>query len=195
MGLDMYLYRTKLVHGWTPEDYARADDVVGGEVLEKVGEPSVTIVNASTGKVAKYDPPVGSLEKARLLAPLEIRDAVTVRGESFKYFSIFEEIGYWRKENHIHRWFVERVQGGVDECQHVDVKRTDLEALAATCRLVLKTPARAEKLLPTQGGFFFGPTDYDPSYFDGVRETVRIIEEVLKTTDWKKQVVLYHSSW
>jgi len=27
-----------------------------------------------------------------------------------------EEVGYWRKANHIHKWFVDNVQNGVDEC-------------------------------------------------------------------------------
>jgi len=30
---------------------------------------------------------------------------------------IVEEVGYWRKANQIHNWFVENVQNGIDECQ------------------------------------------------------------------------------
>ena len=34
---------------------------------------------------------------------------------------IEEEAGYWRKSNHIHRWFVENLQDGIDDCQEVYV--------------------------------------------------------------------------
>ena len=34
--------------------------------------------------------------------------------------SLEASVGYWRKANHIHRWFVENVQGGEDECQEQD---------------------------------------------------------------------------
>jgi len=30
---------------------------------------------------------------------------------------IEENVGYWRKANHIHAWFVENVQNGVDDCK------------------------------------------------------------------------------
>ena len=29
---------------------------------------------------------------------------------------ITERVGYWRKANHIHKWFVDNVQGGNDDC-------------------------------------------------------------------------------
>lgn len=46
-------------------------------------------------------------------------------------------IGYWRKANAVHGWFVEKVQGGVDECQESDVSREHLVKLKADCEAVL----------------------------------------------------------
>jgi len=40
-----------------------------------------------------------------------------------------EEIGYWRKANAIHGWFVRNCADGVDECQPIAVSRDDLTAL------------------------------------------------------------------
>lgn len=40
-----------------------------------------------------------------------------------------EEIGYWRKANAIHGWFVRNCAEGVDECQPIAVSREQLEAL------------------------------------------------------------------
>ena len=36
--------------------------------------------------------------------------------KSDRITNITEELGYWRKANQIHRWFVENVQDGVDNC-------------------------------------------------------------------------------
>lgn len=46
-------------------------------------------------------------------------------------------VAYWRKANAIHKWFVDNVQDGVDECQFADVEREQLEALRRDCMTVL----------------------------------------------------------
>lgn len=46
-------------------------------------------------------------------------------------------IGYWRKANQIHNWFVQNVQGGVDECQDSYVSREKLTELLGICKTVL----------------------------------------------------------
>lgn len=45
--------------------------------------------------------------------------------------------GSWRKANHIHRWFVEQVQGGEDDCAEYVVSRAQLEALLDVVQTVL----------------------------------------------------------
>ena len=50
-------------------------------------------------------------------------------------------------------------------------------------------------LLPTQGGFFFGGTEYDNWYMRGVEDTIDILTRVLETTDFEKEMVYYVSSW
>ena len=102
------------------------------------------------------------------------------------------EIGYWRKANAIHRWFVEICQDGVDNCASYYVGREDLEALKNVVEDVLLEPERAEELLPTQSGFFFGPTEYDDWYFEDLRNTIEIINWALaQDFDYFE----YHSSW
>jgi hypothetical protein len=51
---------------------------------------------------------------------------------------ISEEVGYWRKANQIHNWFVENVQYGVDDCDyHDEVTKETLEELLDACQRVL----------------------------------------------------------
>jgi len=51
---------------------------------------------------------------------------------------ITEEVGYWRKANAIHNWFVENVQEGDDDCGDYDVSREQLRELLDLCNKVLK---------------------------------------------------------
>lgn len=90
---------------------------------------------------------------------------------------IIEQIAYWRKANAIHQWFVQNVQGGVDECQESHVPREKLEELAEVCERVAKTKDTSE--LETASGFFFGSTDYDDYYFDECKRTAKIIRAAL----------------
>lgn len=53
---------------------------------------------------------------------------------------IIDEVGYWRKANQIHNWFVEHIQDGVDDCNyHREVTEEDLEELRDTCIKVLES--------------------------------------------------------
>jgi hypothetical protein len=110
----------------------------------------------------------------------------------------FHEIGYWRKQNHIHKWFVDNCQGGIDECQETEVSKEKLEELLVTCLDIVKNKdnkSLAENELPTQAGFFFGGTEYDEYYFDGIEDTIEILQKVLEETDFEESVITYQSSW
>lgn len=109
---------------------------------------------------------------------------------------IMQQVADWRKENAIHQWFVENIQDGEDDCRfHREVTEDDLETLLDICKTVLKDTDKAEELLPTQGGFFFGSTDYDEWYFDGIKYTIETIEQILKETDFDIYAIYYCSSW
>lgn len=111
----------------------------------------------------------------------------------FEASTIEVELGYWRKANHIHKWFVDNVQFGRDDCEEHLVHQKDLERLLAVCQAVLAAPSMAEELLPTQQGFFFGSTEYGDDYMDDVRQTVVILSRALKLK--KNMDMVYRSSW
>ena len=60
---------------------------------------------------------------------------------------------------------------------------------------VIINPEVAEELLPSCGGFFFGNTSYDEWYMQDIENTIKIIKNVLATTDFKTQMLAYCSSW
>ena len=106
------------------------------------------------------------------------------------------EVMYWRKANEIHKWFVDNVQDGKDDCGNYYVEVKQLKELQAAIALALEHRADAPHILPTQPGFFFGSTDYDDQYWKSLETTAKRLDEIIpqfeSNTDWSLE---YHSSW
>ena len=111
-------------------------------------------------------------------------------------------VAYWRKANAIHKWFVDTRADGEDNCQPIGVSIDHLEELVGLCKEVLDDKSKAEELLPTEGGFFFGDTAYDDWYFEGIEYTHKRLSEVVELmrrtndkgyhdVDW----AVYQASW
>lgn len=105
-------------------------------------------------------------------------------------------VAYWRKANAIHEWFVQNVQEGRDECQEAWVTREQLQELIDICKQILENPKKAEELLPTRSGFFFGDTAYDDWYMGQLEYTVERLQKVLSDPAFEKGIDFYYqSSW
>ena len=100
---------------------------------------------------------------------------------------------YWRKVNAVHNWFVENVQRGEDDCGEYYVSHDKLKELLETARQALfhKDPS---KLIP-QAGFFFGSTDIDEWYWEGVKSTIKQIKRLTELPDFDELSFYYQSSW
>jgi len=210
MGLDMYLEKTERV---LPENSEHSEnqllllDLAKQWLSYTLDEETCTFeeyCGASEDILRK----VGGLDVVKDAAELARPNLVilaewveeTENGKKHVIFrSIWEEIGYWRKANHIHKWFVDHVQGGEDNCEKYEVTKSNLLDLKAVCEEVLslkgKDEGRIEEILPTTSGFFFGGTEYDEYYFSDVEAPIKIINDVLETTDFEKELVAYQSSW
>lgn len=108
-----------------------------------------------------------------------------------------DEITSWRKANAIHKWFVDNVQDGVDDCGQYKVTKEHLIQLHNACNDVLNDNNLAEQLLPTQSGFFFGGTEYGDGYYYDLRETKNTIDYILeyKSYVFEDDGLYYYSSW
>lgn len=104
------------------------------------------------------------------------------------------EVGYWRKANQIHNWFIENCGNDIDDCRDVYVSREDLLRLKETCEKVLANHDLAGELLPTADGFFFGGTEYDESYFWDLENTIKILNAIDLSRD-NTNDFFYHASW
>ena len=103
-------------------------------------------------------------------------------------------VAYWRKANAIHKWFCD-LDGGKDECQNIYVTMDRLLELRDLCQRVLNDPSLAEKLLPSQSGFFFGSTDYDDWYITDLKLTIDQIDKILKPIKSDYADFIYRASW
>ena len=116
--------------------------------------------------------------------------------DDFKICTVVAEVGYWRKANAIHDWFVRNVQDGVDECQKSYVSDEQLQKLLDDVNTVLENPDRAMELLPPKAGFFFGDVAVDEYYFNHLRDTKKILEAVLVEGRFDHMWDFYYqSSW
>lgn len=176
MGLDMYLYRTKKVHHFSADDYYEVEMFVDEYVTS---EHQLIDLEKSLG-----------LKDAN-----QLRSCIKQHDRHPGLYSIFEEVGYWRKANMIHKWFVENVQDGKDDCYFHMVSKDQTKTLYRLVQKVLNKEVKPDQSLPTQRGFFFGSMDYDDINYHHLRRTKEILEKVILETDFDKEVLIYESSW
>ncbi len=92
-----------------------------------------------------------------LIETINARDIIESEGWSGATVEI--PVGYWRKANWLHNWFVINVQNNEDDCGSYHVPMEKLKELKTTIELVLDNPVKAKVMLAGREGFFFGGTD------------------------------------
>ena len=107
---------------------------------------------------------------------------------------IVEEVGYWRKANQIHNWFVTNVQDGEDNCKEYRVGVKQLRILLQEVIQVLDNPNKAKEVLPALEGFFFGDYEYNEWYLQDLKDTKIILEDIFKKDNDDAEYT-YQSSW
>lgn len=73
-------------------------------------------------------------EMVKVIVPKEIGKI-----NEAKITYIEEEAGYWRKANAIHKWFVDNVQEGEDDCKEYYIDEEQMKELLAIINKILKS--------------------------------------------------------
>ena len=209
MGLDSYLYRMPRYKGATAHDVHAIEEYLNWQREKAEGNEyaNCNTLKEWCGIDDSQLPNKEVIEYYKQFYTKCYSDWDTEH--KYGWYSIMKQVGYWRKANEIHNWFVENVQDGDDDCDyHNECTRGILEDLLHTCKTVLDSCATtyrdgkvvidssvAEELLPRCRGLFFGGDGYDEYYVSDIVDTIKILEYVLATTDFETQMVFYISSW
>ena len=163
MGLDMYLEASYSIRAYrrpTDADYEAMRE--GKEVKVEKSRELENAINA----IGFQDAPID---------------------HAYNHFQYVFPIITWRKANAIHKFFVDEVQEGNDNCERHYVAREKLQELLdrITTILDIKTPVaremKAEELLPTDiEGCFFGSKEYDDWYYENLEDTKKTLEKVFE---------------
>jgi len=122
---------------------------------------------------------------------------------SFGGISVTYPVGYWRKANAVHGWFVNVLADGVDECQEIPIDRSYFEILKNSCEIVISSDkddmaeVAADHGLEPTNGFFFGGSDIDEYYIQDLKDTITIIKHIFSVIphgdhEWQ---FIYQASW
>lgn len=132
---------------------------------------------------------------------------------TYNISEIIYDIGYWRKANWVHKWFVDNVQGGNDDCGKYAVSEDLLDELSSICETILYKFCRVENdkdraelidyikdKLPPQSGFFFGSTNLKDKdeldyYRDSLYDTRKFIQLAKNYIEKFGADIYYQASW
>lgn len=198
MGLDMYLNKFIKIDGLEAKDYGRASELVASKYVKLLNREGVTYLEAAkpVDQIEYID-----FEEAGFGPGSNALNVSQTFYQGDKRFPVLGvEMGYWRKANAIHRWFVNNVQGGVDDCNCYFVQKSDLTRLRIATYKAIDAFNRGDfatcaKVLPAQDGFFFGSQEYGDWYREDLLTTLEIIDDTLLSVDWANDVLIYRSSW
>ena len=122
---------------------------------------------------------------------------------------ITEEVGYWRKFNALHGWFVQNCGDGEDRCQEMHVSEDTMRELLETLKKVQEILNKSElvtkvvkdwggndrqvqvydntdeieQLFAPTEGFFFGSNEIDSYFYEDVVSTIELIDSLLREND------------
>lgn len=93
----------------------------------------------------------------------------------------FQQLGYWRKANAVHGWFVRECANGLDECQEIFVSREQLLKLRSDCNNAL---ANRENAVPNsdEGRVISQPVGSGQDIMDFIMENMKLEQNKIGTT-------------
>lgn len=182
MGLDMYLNKTYYVRN---SQYQTEEERFTINIL-KGGKPSVIpidkIVSVSTQEIY--------WRKANAIHNWFVQNVQNGNDDCGTYYVTPEQLQELLKAVSTVLENIELVDGKVQNgtlFEHGEIKPIIEDGK------VIKDPTKADEVLPTTEGFFFGSTEYDQSYIEDLNFTKTELERILAVNDYAD--FEYHSSW
>lgn len=182
MGLDMYLSRVPKVN--TLEDLKAINDRLDNAFVNNTLLDEMKAIKVENNYIYDIDFSIESY--------VDIEKWKEDKEGWGHIISLEIRAGYWRKFNALHKWFVDNVQDGVDDCgmyivtdDHFKKLQSDLSQL---------TKANANDIMPTQSGFFFGNTEIDEYYWNNIERLKNFVGYIL-SQDFHGTMYVYQSSW
>lgn len=200
MGLDIYFYKVK-TQGVETTDIEELVTIRKENRLSKQIPPYVLseikqILNTDLNEdkreriIELIDPYVRYEFERRQLKECEVKKVEYWVNEILASFVNGEDM-YYRKVNFLYAYFADRLDN--EQCI---VTLEDCKKIIKYAETILETRDTdlAEKLLPTQSGFFFGSTEYDDYYFDDVKDVLEQFSEYID--DWTDDTIGWvYFSW
>ena len=176
MGLDMYLDKAKRIDGATPKDIANVESYFDYCLRPSKYREStmkewcgICIDDVDMELADKY----GKEYQTRYWA--------WDTEKKYPHLGIWEGVGYWRKANQIHNWFVENVQDGLDDCGTYEVTKAQLINLLNVCKEVKANSKLVDGKV--QNGMRVTASRWEPITEDGKYiEDPTVAQELLPTT-------------
>lgn len=181
MGLDMYLERMPRYKKATANDVYVIENYLGWKtVRESVEKYANCTLKEWCGIDEKDLPSKDYIDYYKQF--YKPRYWVWDTEKEYPNDRITEEVGYWRKQNAIHNWFVNNIQDGIDDCKyHREVTKEDLEELLDICETVLTNSELIEGQVVV--GYEYKNGVDVPVFEDGKYiEDITIADELLPTT-------------
>lgn len=141
----------------------------------------------------KYD---SSFRNKNIRYPKELQELrKEIKKRNFASTCANYQVGYWRKFNALHSFFVKHCAGGKDDCKPIYVDFETFKDLLDKLKKIKKNHKLASDLLPTQDGFFFGGQEYDEWYFENIDYTIDLFENLLPLLESGRYDLIYEASW
>lgn len=167
MGLDMNLYRDKIVQNWQGDEKKNVVELNGVEIKDV----------HSIRMDVKYWRKANQVHKF-----FQDKCADDTQSDFYVGADVIQEL------HSICNKICEHVTWTMQKGHVADI---DTEVHSSK----LKWKKIAEELLPTQSGFFFGSTDYDEWYLHDVIDTKLALDKLMEDKHWDLDTYYYSASW
>lgn len=154
-----------------------------GETISKIR----SLYYEMKDKYFEYEFELDALDKAKTVQDVE----AWFKAINWEWFSK-PDAAYFRKVNSIYAYFADRL-----EDEMCVVTKSDIIDIMNKATQVLSEhdEETSKSLLPTQGGFFFGSTDYDDWYYQEMIDILNKFGKLLKDWTDDDDIVFVYMSW